>query len=389
MQGLSANWEYWDNRYSSPIFEPSWALMRYLNSRGIRPLIALYGSVPDWMTDDQGGPLDKAVSLDELYKKRQNHLSPKMYDAFAEEVVSMLAYARNQAHVDFTHFSPFNETDAYPPEGPRIDPGEAPSVLDAVARRLKKDGLADLKLAVADQAAPARDFFSPILKDTELMKQVGALTLHIYRDKDPVAPDLDHIKKRKFPQTPVWVTEYGELDDLNRTAENEWKRFSIAAERRDLKALNQGASVLMIWDAFDDYEDCVQRLCYYGLFRSTGHVYAPKKRYYAAKQLYHFVPPGSQRIAATATASGFTVSAFRNAQTNSVIVVGVKEGGRNHIHVTIPKEEPVPATWDVYETTREVDCLKVDSVLVRDRDAELNLPDEAIFTLVGTLSKLQ
>jgi O-glycosyl hydrolase len=260
--GLSANWEYWDNRYSSPIFEPSWALMRHLNSRGIRPLVALYGPVPDWMTDDKVGPLDKAVSLDKLYKKRQNHLSAKMYDAFAEEVVSMLAYARNQAHVDFTYFSPFNETDAYPTEGPRIDPGEAPNVLDAVARRLKKDGLADVKLAVADQADPTKNFISPILEDTELMKQVGALTLHIYRDTDAVASHAEHIRKSKFPHTPLWVTEYGELDDLNRTAENEWAGFSVAAGQRALRTLNQGASVLMIWDAFDDYEDCVKRLCY-------------------------------------------------------------------------------------------------------------------------------
>ncbi len=50
------NWEYYNNRYSSPIFEPSWALMQYLNSRGIRPLIALYGPVPDWMADEKAGP---------------------------------------------------------------------------------------------------------------------------------------------------------------------------------------------------------------------------------------------------------------------------------------------------------------------------------------------
>jgi O-glycosyl hydrolase len=282
----------------------------------------------------------------------------------------------------------FNETDAYPTQGPRIDPGEVSNVLDAVARQLKKDGLADVKLAVADQAEPAKDFISPILKDTELMKQVGALTLHIYRDNDAVTPHVEHIKESKYPQTPVWVTEYGELDDLNRTAENEWKGFSISAERRALKALNQGASALLIWDALDEYDDSVQRLCYYGLFRSAGHVYAPKKRYYAAKQLYHFVPPGSQRIAATAMVSGVIVSAFRNVQTNSLMLVGVKEGGPNHIHVTVPDGEPAPATWDVYETTREVDCLKVDSVLVKDGDAELDLPEAAIFTLVGALPKL-
>jgi hypothetical protein len=57
--------------------------------------------------------------------------------AVAGEVVTIVEYARTQAHINFEHFSPFNETDCDPPEGPRIDPDEAPKVLEAVARRLK------------------------------------------------------------------------------------------------------------------------------------------------------------------------------------------------------------------------------------------------------------
>jgi len=321
VQGVSANWEYWENRYSSPLFEASWAEMRYLNSRGIRPLVALYGSIPDWMTDDTVGPLDKAVSLDELYRNRKNHLSPKMYDAFAEEVVSMLAYARSNAHVEFSGFSPFNETTCNPTEGPGISSGEAPAVLDAVAKELNKEGLPDVKLVVADQCSAADDFFGPILSDARLMKQVGALDLHNYGDNEHVALNAGRIQKSKFPQTPLWLTEYGELNDLDRTAENDWHDFSLAVGRRGLSALNQGATVLMYWDAFDDYEDCVQRICYYGLFRSAGRVYQAKKRYFALKQLYHFVPPGSQRIAATTSATGLTVSAFRIAEANSIVLV--------------------------------------------------------------------
>ena len=46
------NWEYYNDRYSTPIFEASWNAMRYLNSRGIRPVIALMGPVPEWMLAD-------------------------------------------------------------------------------------------------------------------------------------------------------------------------------------------------------------------------------------------------------------------------------------------------------------------------------------------------
>ena len=50
------NWEYYNDRYSTPIFEATWNGLRYLNSRGIRPVIALMGPVPGWMTDDKVSP---------------------------------------------------------------------------------------------------------------------------------------------------------------------------------------------------------------------------------------------------------------------------------------------------------------------------------------------
>jgi hypothetical protein len=99
-----------------------------------------------------------------------------MHDEFAEEVVSMVEYTRNQAHMDFEYFSPFNETDCYPPEGPRIHPDEAPKVLEAVARRLRKEGLGDIRLAAAGNAIITNDYTDPILKDEELMKQLGVFT---------------------------------------------------------------------------------------------------------------------------------------------------------------------------------------------------------------------
>jgi O-glycosyl hydrolase len=367
------NWEYYNDRYSTPIFEATWSALRYLNSRGIRPLIALMGPVPDWMTDDKALPPQHAVCSKSAQAAQQGHLNPAMYDEFAEEVVSMVVYARVQAHIDFEYFSPFNETDCYPAEGPRVDPEEAPKVLDAVARRLKKEGLGDVRLAVPDNALIKNNYTDLILKDSELMKHVGAFTFHTYGE-DSVGPQVARVKASRSAEVPVWLTEYGDLNDQDKSPENEWKHFSLAANRRALTALNQGASAVFYFDAFDDYEECAKRLCYYGLFRSASHIYTPKKRYYATRQLYHFVRPGWHRIAAATEAMGLTVSAFRGGS-DSLVVVGVKEGGPNHL--------ANPASWEVFETTRELDCQKTSTVAVRDGVAEIDLPDEVVFTLVG------
>jgi hypothetical protein len=157
----------------------------------------------------------------------------------------------------------------------------------------------------------------------------------------------------------------------------------LAATQRALRALNHGASAALFWDTYDNYHEHYPRLTFYGLVQNSDHIYAPKKRYYAAKQLYHFVRPGSQRIAASTEAPNLLVSAFRNPSKNSLVVVGAKQGGPNRVQIALSRAEPMPVAWELYETTRNVDCLKVDSLLVKDGVASFDLPDEAIFTLVS------
>ena len=380
------DWEYWNDRYSSPIFEASWNGLRYLNSRGIRPMLALMGPVPSWMTDNNPPPPRHKVCQEKVPPNLQGHLSPAKYDDFAEEVDTMVEYARIQAHIDFEFFSPFNETDCYPPEGPRIDPDEAPKVLEAVARRLKEEGLGDVRLAVPDNAVITNDYTDPILKDDELMKQVGVFTFHSYGENS-VGTQVERVKSSKYARVPVWLTEYGDLNDEDKTFENQWRNFSLAANRRALTALNQGANALFFFDAFDDYEECAKRLCFYGLFRSASHVYSPKKSYYATRQLYHFVRPGWRRIAATAEVPGLTLSAFQGPSPDALVVVGVKDGGPSRVRIDFPQTVTGAANWDLYETTRELDCQKVMTVPVRDGHAEIELPVEAVFTLVGVPGK--
>jgi O-glycosyl hydrolase len=378
------NWEYYNDRYSSPIFEASWKAIRYLNSRGIRPVVALMGPVPQWMLSEKSSPPHHKVCTP---GSEIAPIKPSMYPEFAEEVVSMLEYARSKEKLDFQYFSPFNETDCYPAEGPRIDPADAPAVLTAVVRLLQKEGLGDIRLTVVDQAVITNDYLTPILNNPEVMKQVGVFTFHTYGE-DSVGPQVERVKASSYSHIPVWLTEYGDLNDGDKTADNDWKAFSLNASRRALTALNQGANALFYFDAFDDYEECARRLTFYGLFHSADHVYFPKKRYFATKQLYHFVRPGSRRIAASSRGDGITVSAFEDPAADSLVIVGVKEGGADHVQVAIQGSSPIPDHLDLYLTSRSVNCLKQGSIPVRGGVAELDLPDEAVFTLVGSTSPI-
>jgi hypothetical protein len=54
------------------------------------------------------------------------------YDAYAEMVVSMAAWARNHENLYFSLFAPFNETDFGFPEGPRLSSVSAVPALRCV-----------------------------------------------------------------------------------------------------------------------------------------------------------------------------------------------------------------------------------------------------------------
>ncbi len=68
-------------------------------------------------------------------------------------------------------------------------------------------------------------------------------------------------------------------------------------------------------------------------------------------------------------------------------MVGAKQGGPSCVQIALSHAEPMPIAWELYETTRNVDCLKVDTLLVKDGLASFDLPDEAIFTLASVEAK--
>ena len=385
------NAAYYDDRYSSPPFEASWAAGRYLNSKGIRPFLTVSGLTPPWMNDDLASPPKHSVcppyeKASDLRFPPPHHLSPSMYDEFAETVVSMALYARRRAGVDFEYFSPLNEVDCYSHgEGPRVDPAEAPAVIGAVVKRLRREGLSDLKLVAVDPSGDA-DYETPLLADDTVMSQLAVLSVHSYWKSEPmVSPRVAHVRASRYPATRVWLTEYGALEGgfTGSSPRDEWLVNSLPATRRALEGLNAGATAAMHWDAFDNYHEHDQAMTYYGLLRNSDHHYAPKKRYYAAKQLFRFVRPGARRIEARSDTPGLTVSAFRGESPSSLVVVGVKEGGPDRVRVVLPAAA-APTSWTLHATTATLDCADLGPVPVRDGLAEVDLPGDAVFTLVAT-----
>lgn len=71
----------------------------------------------------------------------------------------------------------------------------------------------------------------------------------------------------------------------------------------------------------------------------------------------------------------------------TLTIVGVKEGGPNRVQIRMPESKLTPAYWDIYQTTKTLDCRKTGQVSIVNGTAGLELPDEVIFTLTGSIGR--
>lgn len=378
------NWSVFDDRFSTAAFEASWAAMRAFNQRGIRVLLNVSGTVPAWMLDDKGKPLVPGTCRKEpnpvhRFTNRPSHLRSDMYAEFAETVVALASYARNKAKVRFEWFGPLNETNCYPIEGPRVDPDEAPRLMKEVLTALDREGLADVNVVFADQAGAGSDYFSPIFSEPDLMKRVARFTLHQYGQlAEGYADHFKRIGASAFRDVPIWISEYGDLNDKDRSAANEWTSFCIKGTQRILDLLGMGATAGLWWDAFDNYHDHDKQMTFYGLVANENHVYAPKKRFYAQRQLYRFVRPGAQRVASTSDNADLTVQTF--VHKGRVTVVGV---ANNAMTVEVPLgRRLLSGQWNLTVTTPSRNGERADKQLRRDDEAfRITLDEPSVFTL--------
>lgn len=284
--------EYLEKIYTSAVFTDAWETFRYLNALGIEPHFNVSGRIPPTLG----------------FAENPKELSD--FDGYAEMVVSMLWWAREKEHLQFSVLSPFNETDLSCPEGPGLRPDNIPPAVSAVVRKLNEYGLGDIRLIVMDDAAVDINRMQPLLQEASFTGKIKAFGFHTYGNggeseppcnwftsPTPLKQMAEQINKSIYRNTPLWLTEYGDLDQ---TGLIEYE-FAWRSTRRLIKALNDGFSAGIAWDAYDNFHLHDTAWALYGLLETdTIHwKYTPRPRYYTAKHLFRHVLPGFFKIALT------------------------------------------------------------------------------------------
>jgi hypothetical protein len=375
--------------YTQPVFEDAWQTFRYLNSRNIEPFFNVSGRIPPaW-----AGP-DRQTLVD--------------YDAYAEMVVSMLAWARNQEHLRFHLLGPFNETDLGFPEGPRIAPSSAVAATKAVLARLDQAGLSDVKLMVMDSSNPGTHYEDAFLGASELVNRIPVFSSHTYGDggegdglswyaaKSEFANAMGRIRNSCFKDSSFWVTEYGDLDQSGEI------EFAVAwrSDRRILKLLNEGIRAGLVWDAFDNFHEHDAAWASYGLFQ-TDHErwqYAPKPRYFAAKQIYRFVRPGFQRVQLEVPQADpkdvfaqwrdplrhMLLAAFTSPDRKDLTIIGmstIEQDTELRIELKNLSKEVLQKKLHYFRTSQGENCRRVTPVRIEGSTLVATIPQHSIFTL--------
>ena len=213
----------------------------------------------------------------------------------------MLKWAREKEGLKFRFLAPFNETDLRCPEGPKIDGSDMLIGTRTIIKKLDAHGLTNIQLIAIDDAYPKSDKLEAVLSDSGYASRIHAFATHTYGNSDIgenegwFGTETDYtkysgrIKNSPFKHASVWMTEYGDLDQ---TGEMEYE-FGWRSTRRLMKSLRDGFNAALAWDVFDNFHEHDIAWAVYGPLKTdtVTWYYTPKKRYYAAKQVYRFVKP--------------------------------------------------------------------------------------------------
>jgi hypothetical protein len=371
--------------YTSETFRKGWAMMRYLNQHGIQPYLTASGDVPQWMLGSTYHP-QHLESIPGIPPSLLGSGRPLVdYEAFCDMLVSMIDWARHKEGLKFNLFGPLNESDIGQPEGPGVDPVEFVKVCELLVEKLDQKGLQDIQLVVAEQAFFGPWYFEQLVRSRKLRGRIGVFSLHDYSDIPPEAYQAvaDVVKGSAYADVPLWMTEYG---DLEQTGEKEWYVGWVSTSRL-FDQLEAGYRAGLIWDAYDNYHDHDEHWTIYGVLRTGLHLYTPKKRYYAAKQVFRFVPAGFERIEVTADSSDLRVLAFADPARTDFTLVGMNLSNRAIYLNAIAQSFSEPnqgGRVTYYRTSETENCHTIGQIprhVSHGCDIEVVVPAESIFTL--------
>ena len=365
------------NRYT-PIYENGkmadlWDTVEYINSKpGQQVMVNMMGGVPGWM----GG----------------NRIDESHEDQWVQMIASMVSYGRTVRGLDFKLLGPMNETDWNGIEGPQVGPDQYARLLHKLIVRLDGLGLADMRLVGPDAASASKavsDYLPALEKDPLVMSRLAHFGIHSYDGN--AAGTADALPASTSAGVDFWVTEFsGPCPGCDTGSPNptDWSSAAATAEYA-LNLLEQGASGLQQYDAWDGYYEHHESMGYWGLLAydaATGK-YAPRKTYFVLKQLIRYIPRSSVRLAVSSDQPSVHVVAFQDPVSHRLTFFGHNTSDQT-VKVTLHASSlGQPTGLASYATDAGLDMDPREPAVVADGAVTYSATPGAVFTLTGIPTK--
>lgn len=377
------NWGYYYSVYSAPEFQKLWGIMAYLNRRGITN-----GLVPDFE-----GPV--ALWMGGL------SLAPGYENEYAETITSLLYYARNIQHVQFSVFGPINEPDITFTGIHLSGPDQYVTVMRALAQQLDNNGLSDLRFSGPDLANTSTNWLGAMIDDPVVMAKLAHFGLHSYLNQTPNAAGVyDFIQQSAYPDRHFWMTEFNVWCDScahSVGGDNSWD-YARGTASVLLDHLANGASGALVWEGYDsqltDFDAATGgnkpvHWSFWGLFavddtNAVVKTYTPRKGFYSVSQISKFVRPGAHRIDVSGSATPLTVLAFYNTNNGQFTLTGVNTDSVPTTLSGTLRSLPAIGGLKLYYTDSTHSLFDSATVPVQDGGFTANVPADSVFTLVST-----
>ncbi len=367
------NWSYYNQVYSTPDFQKMWDMAAYLNHKGITDgmMFNFQGGGPQWMGDGT--------------------LTPGYEAEWAEMVASLLVYARNTRHLQFSLVGPGNEEDDNPPQGITMTADQYVTGLHTLSELLDANGLSDLRFVGPDLAYTSTDWLSTMMDDPTIMAKLAHFGLHSYEDQGGGSAGISSfLQGSSYPDRTFWMTEFNVWCDTCEAGQHgtdSWD-YASGAVSYLLYHLASGASAALVWEGYDSQYNYYSpgQWSYWGLFAANNtspKTYTPRKIFYTLSQITKFVRPGAQQIDASVWAPPLLVLAFYHPDSGQLTITGFNpDNSPLTLSATLANLPPV-ASLELYYTDPDSNLCHSATFPVTDGSFSATVPANSVFTLVG------
>ncbi len=372
------DWGRYTSIYETGKMADLWDTIGYINSKpGQEVMVNVMGGVPPWMGGTQ--------------------IEENKEDQWVRMIASMVAYGRSVRGVDFTLLGPLNESDWNGIEGPQVGPEQYTRLLRKLILRLDELGLSDMRLVGPDTASASRavqDYLPELEKDALVMSRLAHFAIHSY--DGGAAGTADAIRQTGSQPGPAeepdfWVTEYaGPCPGCDSGAPNptDWSSAASSAAQA-LSLIEQGASGLQQYDAWDGYYEHHESMGFWGLLaydEATGK-YAPRKTYFVLRQLIQYIPRNAVRISAATNHPDCRIAAFYDKSSGRITLFGYNSSDQMaEVTFTLPGL-PQTVQLSTYETDRNRNMEAGQATALINAETTYKAAPNAVFTMTGIMSK--